>query len=148
MSLRERFWERIALPQMSAEEFEALCDGCGKCCLHKLQDEDTEEVYYTRVACELLDPVSCRCRDYHKRRQRVADCMVLGRENIEQFHWLPSSCAYRLLARGQALPPWHYLLTGDRDSIHRAGASVRGRTLAAEFVHEEGMQEHIIHWVD
>jgi hypothetical protein len=148
MALRERFWETVPLEQMSRQEWEALCDGCGKCCLHKLQDEDTDEVYYTRVACELLDADSCTCTDYPRRQERVAECLVLDQANIGELDYLPSTCAYRLLSRNQGLPAWHYLLTGDRESIHRAGASVRGRTLSALYVHSDAMQEHIIHWIE
>jgi uncharacterized cysteine cluster protein YcgN (CxxCxxCC family) len=133
---------------MTGEEWEALCDGCGKCCLHKLQDEDTDKVYYTRVACRLLGPHSCRCRDYVNRRRQVADCVALEVSRVAEFDWLPSSCAYRLLAQGQSLAQWHYLLSGDRNSIHSVGMSVRGATLSSEYVHSEDMQQHIINWVD
>jgi uncharacterized cysteine cluster protein YcgN (CxxCxxCC family) len=148
VALRERFWERVSLEQMTDEEWESLCDGCGKCCLHKLQDEDTDEVYYTRVACRLLDPHSCRCRDYVNRRRQVAHCVVLEVSRVAEFDWLPSSCAYRLLAEGQPLAQWHYLLSGDLNSIHSVGMSVRGATLSSEYVHSEDMQQHIINWVD
>lgn len=148
MSIRDRFWETIPLQQMNAEEWEALCDGCGKCCLHKLQDEETDQVYYTRVACRLLDARSCRCSDYAHRRQRVEECLILAPETLMQADWLPSSCAYRLLDCGENLPQWHYLVSGDRNTVHRAGASVRGRTVPADFVHSDGMEEHIIDWVD
>ena len=148
MALRDRFWERVPLEQMTGEEWEALCDGCGKCCLHKLQDEDTDTVYYTRVACRLLDPRSCRCRDYVNRRRQVADCVVLQASRVAEFDWLPSSCAYRLLALGQPLAQWHHLLSGDRNSVHSTGMSVRGATISSEYVHSEDMQEHIINWVN
>lgn len=148
MVLRDRFWELVPLEQMTGEEWEALCDGCGKCCLHKLQDEDTDTVYYTRVACRLLDPRSCRCRDYVNRRRQVADCVVLQASRVAEFDWLPSSCAYRLLALGQPLAQWHHLLSGDRNSVHSAGMSVRGATISSQYVHSEDMQEHIINWVD
>lgn len=148
MVLRDRFWELVPLEQMTGEEWEALCDGCGKCCLHKLQDEDTDTVYYTRVACRLLDPRSCRCRDYVNRRRQVVDCVVLQASRVAEFDWLPSSCAYRLLALGQPLAQWHHLLSGDRNSVHSAGMSVRGATISSQYVHSEDMQEHIINWVD
>lgn len=148
MPVRDRFWQRFSLQKMSREEWEALCDGCGKCCLHKLQDEDTDRVYFTRVACRLLDGDSCRCRDYTRRRERVADCLVLEPDEVDKLDWLPATCAYRLVAQAGPLPDWHYLICGDRDEVHRAGASVRGRTLSAEFVHQDDMQAHIIEWID
>jgi uncharacterized cysteine cluster protein YcgN (CxxCxxCC family) len=148
MGLRDRFWETIPLEQLTRQEWEALCDGCGKCCLHKLQDEDSEEVFYTRVACQLLDPGTCRCSDYARRQQRVPQCLVLKAEDIVAFNYLPSSCAYRLLAQGDGLPEWHYLVSGNIERVHEAGMSVRGRTVSGEFVHPDGLEEHIIQWVD
>lgn len=148
MGLRDKFWETIPLEQLTRQEWEALCDGCGKCCLHKLQDEDSEEVFYTRVACLLLDPGTCRCSDYARRQQRVPQCLVLKAEDIVTFDYLPSSCAYRLLAQGEGLPEWHYLVSGNIERVHETGMSVRGRTVSGEFVHPDGLEEHIIQWVD
>jgi uncharacterized cysteine cluster protein YcgN (CxxCxxCC family) len=148
MGLREKFWETTPLEQLTPQEWEAVCDGCGKCCLHKLQDEDSDEVFYTRVACQLLDPGTCRCSDYARRQQRVPECLVLKAEDIVTFDYLPSSCAYRLLAQGKGLPEWHYLVSGNVELVHELGRSVRGRTVSGEFVHPDGLDEHIIHWVD
>ncbi len=148
MGLREKFWETIPLEQLTPQEWEAVCDGCGKCCLHKLQDEDSDEVFYTRVACRLLDPGTCRCSDYAKRQQRVPECLVLKAEDIATFDYLPSSCAYRRLAQGKGLPEWHYLVSGSVEMVHELGHSVRGRTVSGEFVHPDGLDEHIIQWVD
>ncbi|MDO3386948.1 YcgN family cysteine cluster protein [Gilvimarinus sp. SDUM040013] len=141
------FWQRKSLAQMTSQEWESLCDGCGKCCLHKLENEDTDEVFYTDVACQLLDHDNCRCQDYPNRRARVADCLVLTPEDAEYFHWLPVTCAYRLIAAGEALPDWHPLLTGDPNSTHKAGMSVAGKVLAEESVATDDLEEHIIHWV-
>lgn len=132
-TLREsRFWERKSLAQMNDAEWESLCDGCGKCCLYKLQDIDTDEIVFTNVACRLLDGRTCRCGDYANRFEKVEDCIQLEREQIGDLAWLPSTCAYRLLDEGKPLPDWHPLLTGDPDSVHRAGISVRGRIVTED----------------
>jgi len=110
---------------MNHEEWESLCDGCGRCCLHKLQDEEDGRVYYTRAACSLLDVQSCRCKDYANREKLMPDCLQLSVDNAQYFDWLPETCAYRLLAEGEPLPKWHPLITGDPDSVVKAGISVR-----------------------
>lgn len=133
---------------MSHEQWESLCDGCGKCCLHKLKDEKSGEVFYTRVACRLLDGESCKCKNYSRRSHQVADCLVLRPGDTENLEWLPASCAYRLVARGDSLPAWHYLVCGDREAVHRAGQSVRDWTVSEDYIHPDEFEEHIIEWVD
>lgn len=140
------FWQQKKLAQMTPAEWESLCDGCGKCCLHKLEDEDTGEVYYTRVACKLLDS-DCQCSDYSHRLQRVPDCLSLGPDDVANYQWLPDSCAYRRIAEGRDLPSWHPLLTGDRQSVHRAGQSVQSYYIAEQAVDPEDLETYIIHWV-
>ena len=144
---RERFWETKKLQQMNASEWEALCDGCGKCCLVKLQDEDTDELFYTNVACRYLDE-TCRCSVYSQRRLKQPDCIELTVGDIEAFAWLPPSCAYRRLAEGAPLPYWHPLLTGDSNSVGRAGHSVAGKVCSEAQVHPDDLEDFIVRWVD
>ncbi|MCB1614776.1 MAG: YcgN family cysteine cluster protein [Pseudomonadales bacterium] len=141
------FWEEKTLQQMTADEWEALCDGCGKCCLHKLEYEESGEIAYTNVACQYLDNQSCRCQHYEKRFEKVPDCVDLQPGNIATFKWLPESCAYRLLSEGKPLYDWHPLVSGNKDSVHLAGKSVKDRFLSERFVHPEGLEEHIVNWI-
>lgn len=141
------FWQELPLHEMSQQQWESLCDGCARCCLHKLQDDDTEEVFYTNVACELLDTSSCRCQDYTHRLQRIPDCLNLNAENLPEISWLPDTCAYRLLAEGKDLPAWHPLVSGNPQTVHTAGISVRGKVISKHYVHDNALEEHIVHWV-
>ena len=140
--LGDRFWEK-PLEQLTRAEWEALCDGCGKCCLHKVEDADTGEIHATNVACRLLDTQSGLCSSYRARRAFVPDCITLTTRNIGNLAWLPSTCAYRLRAEGKPLPDWHYLKTGDRETVHRASESVRGWTISED---QAGPIEH--HLID
>lgn len=145
MTLRTKFWETIPLDQMTLAEWEAVCDGCGKCCLNKLEDADTAEVFFTRVACRLFDDKTCGCGDYTNRKSLVPECVVLTPEKLPEIsYWLPRSCAYRRLNEGRGLARWHPLVSGDPESIHRAGRSVRGCTLPETDVHEDDWEDHII----
>lgn len=143
----EPFWKTKSLEEMSAAEWESLCDGCGKCCLSKLEDEDTGDIYWTSVACRLFDPATCRCSDYANRLAKVADCVRLTPGNVRTISWLPSTCAYRLVANGEDLPDWHPLVSGDAGTVHRAGISVRGRITASEADLEEP-EDYFAHVLD
>jgi len=143
-TLRPEFWT-LPLTSLSAAEWEALCDGCGKCCLNKLEDAETGEVAFTRIACRLLDGQTCRCSQYDIRKTLVPECVVLTPGTLDGIsYWMPPTCAYRLRAEGKALFDWHYLISGDRESIHRAGQSVRGWTIPEFEVPEEEWEDHII----
>ncbi len=142
------FWQTKSLSEMSTAEWESLCDGCAKCCLHKLEDEDTGEVFHTNVACRLLDLGSCQCRDYENRFAQVPDCFKLTPDNLHLQTWLPASCAYRLLFEGKTLPEWHPLVSGNNQSIHISGSSVKGRAVTEQSVQPDDMEDRIVLWVD
>ena len=142
-----KFWETKALNEMTKDEWESLCDGCAKCCLHKLEDEDTGDVYYTKVVCRYMDE-QCRCTEYQRRNELVPNCVWLRPEDVEDFFWLPNTCAYRLVAEGKPLENWHPLISGSPQSVHQAGVSIKDRALSEEYVHPDGMEEHIISWVE
>lgn len=128
----DRFWETKTLAELDRGQWEALCDGCGKCCIHKLEDEETGDLYPTNVACRMLDRRSGQCKDYRNRRAYVPDCVRLTVKNVYTTDWLPSTCAYRLRANGERLPDWHYLVCGDREAVHAAGESTRGWTVSED----------------
>ena len=138
------FWQTKSLDEMSLPEWESLCDGCGRCCLHKLRDEDTEALDFTNVACRLLDLTTCRCRKYETRRNFVPDCVTLTPEALAAIDWLPPSCAYVRLANGEGLADWHPLVSGDPDSVHRAGVSVAGRAVDERYAGP--LEHHIVDW--
>ncbi|MEN0036470.1 MAG: YcgN family cysteine cluster protein [Cellvibrio sp.] len=142
------FWLAKTLEQMSPEEFESLCDGCGKCCLHKLEDEDDGDVYYTNVACRYLDHDTCRCQAYTDRQRLVEACAVLTPATVKETYWLPETCAYRLKAEGIPLFDWHPLISGDPNSVHQAGVSVAGRVIHENAVDPDDLEDHIVRWVN
>ncbi len=143
---KKPFWKTKTLEAMSPAEWESLCDGCGKCCLAKLEDEDTGEIHWTSIGCRLFDAGACRCSDYKNRLKKVADCVRLTPQNVRTLAWLPSSCAYRLVAEGQDLAWWHPLVSGNPATVHEAGISVRGRVTALETDMDEIEQyfEHVL----
>jgi uncharacterized cysteine cluster protein YcgN (CxxCxxCC family) len=140
------FWESKKLSEMSTEEWELLCDHCGKCCLHKLEDEDSGEIYFTSVVCDLIDLENCHCTQYQERCQRVPDCLDLKQHDFTEYTWLPATCAYRLMADGKPLPDWHPLISGTPDSVHEAGVSIRSYAMKESQV--EDIEEHIIEWLE
>lgn len=143
--LRDRFWERVPMKDMSPREWEALCDGCGRCCLNKLEDEDTGEVVFTRVACRLLDGDTCRCGNYDIRKSLVPDCVHLTPDTMKDVaYFMPRTCAYRLIHEGKPLYDWHPLISGDAASVHAAGVSVQGWTIPEFEVDEDDWEDHLI----
>jgi len=140
------FWRVKTLAEMSAVEWESLCDGCGRCCLNKLLYEDTGELAWTDVACHLLDGESCRCKDYPNRHAKVPDCQALDAENIPTLTWLPPTCGYRLVNEGRDLYWWHPLVSGDPETVHQAGISVRGKTKSEADVVVDNFEDYIVAW--
>ena len=138
------FWKTKTLAEMSNAEWESLCDGCGLCCLNKLEDWDTGEVVFTSVACRLLDGDSCRCSDYENRQATVPDCIQLTLQGLREIQWLPPTCGYRLVSEGKDLPLWHHLVCGDRDAVHHERISQSGRMLAEGSVPEDDWEDHLI----
>lgn len=136
------FWQRKSLGEMTREEWESLCDGCARCCLHKLEDEDTGEIAYTNVTCRLLDLKTCRCTRYAERKRLVPDCIVLDTEVVHQLSWMPTTCAYRLIAEGKDLPWWHPLVSGDPETVRTAGISVSGFAISERDAGD--LHDHII----
>jgi uncharacterized cysteine cluster protein YcgN (CxxCxxCC family) len=144
MSNDPKFWETKTLDQMDRDEWDSLCDGCGRCCLHKLRDEETDEVAYTSVACRLLDLTTCRCTDYAGRQRRIPDCVRLTPALLAEIDWLPPSCAYVRMARGEGLAWWHPLVSGDAETVHAAGVSIRGRAISER---QAGpLENYVVDW--
>jgi len=151
--VRDRFWE-LPLESLDRKEWENLCDGCARCCLKKLQDDTDEpndaagKLWYTRVVCRYLDQQKCQCTAYNNRQVLVPDCLVLDMSVLQEaLHWIPDTCAYKLRYQNKPLPTWHPLLTGSRQAMQEAGINVTGRVISEEYVHEDGLEEHIIRWV-
>jgi uncharacterized cysteine cluster protein YcgN (CxxCxxCC family) len=136
------WWDDIPLQNLDAAQWELLCDGCGKCCLHKLEDEDTGDYYPTNVACRQLDRRMGRCKDYANRKALVPDCIQLRLDNLSEFDWLPRTCGYRLRAEGKPLPDWHHLNTGSYETVHEAGQSTRGWTISEVDAGE--LEDHMV----
>ena len=142
------FWEAKPLEALNEREWELLCDGCARCCMIKLEDEQSGDVHHTALVCELLDLRTCRCTRYAQRHTLVKDCIELSADLAASLRWLPRSCAYRRLAEGRALAEWHPLVSGSRDSVHEAGVSVLGKVIPVQLVHEDEHEDHIVGWVE
>ncbi len=145
---KNRFWEEKSLSELNQEEWEALCDGCGKCCLHKIEDIDTGEVFYTNVACRLLDLTICRCKDYANRSRLVLDCLQLDADLAQELAWLPESCAYRMVAEGRPLAWWHPLNSGSPETVRQVGISICGKAVAEEEIDLDDLEDMVVDWFD
>lgn len=144
--MTDPFWKTTPLHKMDRDQWESLCDGCGKCCLLKLEDEDTGDIAYTRIHCKLFNSDTCQCSDYANRKSIVEDCVKLTPAGLEEINWMPESCAYRRIRDGKDLPDWHHLVCGDRERIHTEGQSIKGRTVSEETVFDEDQIDWIIDW--
>ncbi len=146
INMSKPFWQTKTLAQMSPSEWESLCDGCGKCCCLRMEDEDTGAVYVTDIGCKLFDDKTCACKHYATRKKYVPDCVQLTAENVSDLGWIPRTCAYRLIAEGKELFDWHHLISGSRATIHEAGMSVIGQTESEEAVPADKHVRHIVIW--
>jgi hypothetical protein len=142
----KEFWKKTKMSSWTKKQWESLCDGCGKCCMIRLEDEDTGIVHTTNVACKLFDRTNCNCYDYSNRNKNVPDCVTLSPDNVAKLHWMPDTCAYRLIAEGKPLFDWHYLISGDKQSIHLAGMSVQDRSICETSVKFEDLEDHLVNW--
>jgi uncharacterized cysteine cluster protein YcgN (CxxCxxCC family) len=142
----EPFWKQVPLSEMSREQWESLCDGCAKCCLQKFEDEETREIFFTNIVCDLLDTENCRCTHYSERSQRVPSCVTLTPADLEDPYWLPTTCAYRLLAEGKEIPAWHPLVSGSDDSVVLSGNSIQGRVVRES--EADYWEHHLIDWAE
>ncbi|WP_099865126.1 YcgN family cysteine cluster protein [Pararhizobium haloflavum] len=140
------FWQTKTLEEMTSAEWESLCDGCGRCCLNKLEDWDTGEIAWTNIRCRLLDGTSCQCTDYEKRQEFVPDCIGLTPKAVRELTWLPPTCGYRLVKEGRDLYWWHHLVSMSRETVHEAGVSVRARTVAEEGIEVEDFEDYLVDW--
>lgn len=149
MKTEKPFWEVKSLEEMTIEEWESLCDGCGRCCLFKLENPETGELFFTNVVCYLFDSQNCRCLDYENRSQLVPTCLTLNPENASSLYWIPKTCAYRRLAEGKKLSWWHPLVSKDPESVHKAGISIQNKAISeAEIDLENDLEDFIIDWID
>lgn len=144
--MKDPFWKTKKMAEMSPDEWESLCDNCGKCCCIRLEDEDTGAIYITDVACKLFNANSCKCTNYPQRSKLVPDCVTLTPDNVEQLSWMPRTCAYRLISEGKDLPDWHHLVSGSRDTIHVVGMSVQNAVISELNVDEEDHPHRITIW--
>ncbi len=142
------FWQTKTLIQMTDQEWESLCDGCARCCLLKLQDEDTDETYFTNVSCHLLDIDKCRCKDYQNRKFLVPECLQVRKMSLNEYAWLPETCAYRLISEGKTLPDWHPLISGNKKSVQQMGVSVSGFAVCEDYIHPDELDAHVIQFPD
>ncbi len=138
--IESQFWKTKSLCELTPQEWEMLCDGCGQCCLCKFEDRDTAEICYTHFACLMLDIATCRCQDYVHRHKRVDECVKLSVENVQAFKWLPDTCAYRLLLKGLDLPDWHPLVSKDSETVHQAGISIRHRAIPESAIEDYDLE--------
>lgn len=143
---KQKFWLQKKLTEMTRKEWESLCDGCGKCCVNVLEDEEDGSLYQTNVSCHMLNHNTCRCKDYRNRKKIVPSCVSLTPKKLAQIDWLPDSCAYVMVEQGKDLPPWHHLQCGDRDRIHREGRSVQGRVISE--LNVVNLEDHIVPWFE
>lgn len=142
--MNKPFWIEKSLKEMTDQEWESLCDGCARCCLLKLEDEDTGELHFTSVSCRLLDIETCRCKDYSNRKFREPECLAIQQMALDEYRWLPQTCAYRLISEGKELPKWHPLISGDNNSVKQAGVTVDGFALSEEYIHPDQLDELMV----